>query len=125
RLFHTLVPHILRDSFPTRRSSDLAIGSKLLIQGHPAEVLGVTPPDFFGFEVGSNFDLAEPFCSVTAFRPAASVLARRDLFWLTVMGRLKPGWSTEQASAHLDAISLGLFEATELSAYSTKSQNTY
>ena len=104
---------------------DSAIGSKLLIQGHPAEVLGVTPPDFFGFEVGSNFDLAEPFCSVTAFRPAASVLARRDLFWLTVMGRLKPGWSTEQASAHLDAISPGLFEATEPSAYSTKSQNTY
>jgi hypothetical protein len=32
---------------------DSAIGSKLLIQGHPAEVLGVTPPDFFGLEVGN------------------------------------------------------------------------
>ena len=37
---------------------DSAIGSKLLIQGHPAEVLGVTPPDFFGLEVGNNFDVA-------------------------------------------------------------------
>jgi len=104
---------------------DSAIGSKLLIQGHPAEVLGVTPPDFFGLEVGNNFDLAEPFCSVTAFRPAASVLARRDLFWLTVMGRLKPGWSTDQASVQLDAISPGLFEATEPDGYSTKSQGAY
>src|SRR6266576_1460234 len=75
---------------------DSAIGSKLLIQGHPAEVLGVTPPDFFGFEVGSNFDLAEPFCSVTTFR-AGPVLARRDLFWLTVMGRLKETWTIEKA----------------------------
>ncbi len=104
---------------------DSAIGSKLLIQGHPAEVLGVTPPDFFGLEVGNNFDVADPFCSVTAFRPAASVLARRDLFWLTVMGRLKPGWTTEQASLQLDAISPGLFEATEPGGYSTKSRNTY
>ena len=104
---------------------DSAIGSKLLIQGHPAEVLGVTPPDFFGLEVGNNFDLAEPFCSVTAFRPATSVLARRDLFWLTAMGRLKPGWSTDQASVQLDAISPGLFEATEPDGYSTKSQSIY
>jgi predicted permease len=104
---------------------DSAIGSRLLIQGHPAEVLGVTPPGFFGLEVGNNFDLAEPFCSVTTFRPAASVLARRDLFWLTVMGRLKPGWRTEQASVQLDAISPGLFEATEPDGYSTKYLNTY
>ncbi len=104
---------------------DSAIGSRLLIQGHPAEVLGVTPPDFFGLEVGNNFDLAEPFCSVTAFRPATSVLARRELFWLTVMGRLKPGWSTDQASVQLHAISPGLFEATEPDSYSTKSQSTY
>jgi len=103
---------------------DSAIGSKLLIQGHPAEVLGVTPPSFFGLDVGNTFDLALPFCSVTTFR-AGPVLARRDLFWLTVMGRLKPSWTIEQASVQLDAISPGLFEATEPDGYSAKSRSTY
>src|SRR4029077_10370804 len=32
--------------------------------------------------------------------------------WLTVMGRLKPGWVLNRASAHLSAISPGIFQAT-------------
>jgi len=104
---------------------DSAIGSKILIDGHPVEVLGVTPPNFFGLDVGTNFDVAVPFCSVTAFRPEDSVLTRRDFFWLTVMGRLKPGWSIDSASAQLDAISPGLFEMTVPDGYNTKSQSSY
>ncbi len=104
---------------------DSAIGSKILIDGHPVEVLGVTPPNFFGLDVGTNFDVAVPFCSVTAFRPQDSGLARRDLFWLTVMGRLKPGWSIDSTSAQLDAISPGLFEMTVPDGYNTKSQSSY
>jgi predicted permease len=103
---------------------DDAVGSKLLIDGHPIDVLGVTPPRFFGLDVGSNFDIAVPFCSVPAFRNSP-VLTRRELFWLAVMGRLKPGWSLNRASAQLEAISPGLFEATVPDGYSTKSQDTY
>src|SRR5262249_15413945 len=33
-------------------------------------------------------------------------------WWLTVTGRLKPGWSLEQATAHTRAISPGVFEAS-------------
>lgn len=103
---------------------DSAVGSKLLIDGHPIEVLGVTPPRFFGLDVGTNFDIAVPFCSVPAFRNSP-VLMRRELFWLTVMGRRKQGWSLDRASAELDAISPGLFEATVPDGYSTKAQDTY
>src|SRR2546430_6357773 len=104
---------------------DSAIGAKLLVDGHPVELLGVTPPAFFGLEVGENFDLALPFCSVPAFTPGESVLTQRNLFWLTVMGRLKPGWSFARASADLDAISPGIFEATVPDGYSSKSQDSY
>ena len=103
---------------------DSAVGSKLLIDGQPVEVLGVTLPRFFGLDVGTNFDLAVPFCSVPAFHNSP-VLTRRELFWLTVMGRLKPGWSIERASAQLDAVSPGLFEATVPDGYNAKSQETY
>ncbi len=103
---------------------DSAIGSKLLIDSHPVEVLGVTPPIFFGLEVGTNFDVAIPFCSIPAFHNSP-VLTRRELFWLTVMGRLKPGWNIDRAAAQLDAISPGLFETTVPYGYSAKSQDTY
>jgi predicted permease len=105
--------------------SDSAIGSKILIEGYPVEVLGVTPPSFFGLEVGKNFDLALPFCSLTGFRPATDAFTRRDYFWLTVMGRLKPGSTIELASAQLAAVSPGILEATVPVGRSTESQNTY
>src|SRR6266852_5328991 len=40
--------------------SDNAIGRKLVVVGRTAEVIGVTPPSFFGLEVGKNFDYALP-----------------------------------------------------------------
>jgi len=103
---------------------DSAVGSTLLIDGHPIEVLGVTPPRFFGLDVGTNFDIAVPFCSIPAFRNSP-VLMRRELFWLKVMGRLKPGWSLDRVSAELDAISPGIFEATVPDGYSAKTQDRY
>ena len=103
---------------------DSAVGSKLLIDGYPIEVLGVTPPRFFGLEVGTNFDIAMPFCSVPVFH-GPPLLTRRDLSWLTVMGRLKPSWSLGRASAQLEAISPGLFEATVPDGYTRKLQDSY
>jgi putative ABC transport system permease protein len=104
---------------------DSAIGSKLVIEGHPTEVIGVTPPGFFGLEVGKKFDFAVPFCSIPAYEPGDPGLTRRDFFWLSVMGRLKPGWSIERASVQLDSISPGLLEATMPDGYSTRALETY
>jgi hypothetical protein len=50
---------------------------------------------------------------------------RRDYSWLSVMGRLKPGWTLAQASEHLRAISPGLMQATALSGYSRQSIERY
>jgi predicted permease len=84
---------------------DLAAGIKLVADNDLVEIVGVTPPNFFGMAVGQNFDLALPFC-----QPKEGF--RRDVFELSAMGRLKPGWTIQRASADLSAVSAGIFEAT-------------
>jgi hypothetical protein len=80
----------------------LALGSDttLIVNGEPKQVVGVTPPTFFGLAVGDSFVLAVPYC-----RPNE---LRRDVFDVTVMGRLQPGWTLERASAQLETASPGI-----------------
>jgi predicted permease len=103
---------------------DSAIGSTMTVLDHPVEVIGVTPPSFFGFQVGKRFDIAVPFCSVPAFREDAA-LQRRDFFWIGVMGRLKPGWTVQRASAHFQAMSPGVLEATVPDRYGAQALQIY
>ena len=88
------------------------IGRKLTLAGHPVEIVGVTPASFYGVEVGRNFDVAVPLCAEPVIKGEGSNFERRNSWWLAAMGRLKPGWSLEQASAHVQALSPSLFEAT-------------
>jgi hypothetical protein len=97
---------------------ELGSDSRLLINGTPTQIVGVTPPEFFGLAVGEGFDIAMPFC-----QPKQEV--RRDVFMLSVMGRLRSGWTVERASAQLEAISPGVFEATALTGYSAHTVEMY
>ena len=89
-----------------------AIGRKLTVDYHPVEVLGVTPASFFGLEVGHSFDVALPICSQPVLGGEDNYLDTKFDWWLTVMGRLRPGWTLEKATAYLGSISPGIFEAT-------------
>jgi putative ABC transport system permease protein len=88
-----------------------AIGKKLTLDGHPLDVIGVTEASFFGLEIGRSFDVAVPICSEAIF-DKFSRLDHDSFWWLTVMGRLKPGWRLERAAAQMAAMSSGIFEAT-------------
>jgi predicted permease len=88
------------------------LGRKITVERHPFEVVGITPASFYGVEVGRNFDIALPLCVEPMVRSEFSVLNRRDGWWLTVMGRLKPGWTVERTSVQARVISAGIFEAT-------------
>ncbi len=79
-----------------------AVGRTLMLERHAYEVVGVTPPQFFGVEVGRTFDVAVPLCAEPLAR-ATSALDRPDAWFLGVFGRLKPGWTRERATAHLQA----------------------
>jgi predicted permease len=85
------------------------IGDTLTLHGQPFTVVGVSPARFAGLEVGDTFDVAVPVCAAALF---GNSLERRDYFWLTVMGRLGPGWTLERASQELQALSPGILEAT-------------
>jgi predicted permease len=104
---------------------DSVIGSNLVIYDHPTQVIGVTPPSFFGLDVGKEFEVALPTCALPAFILGDGTLVRRDVFWLQIMARVKPGRTLEQASAQLEASSPGIFEATVPSGYSSSLLNSY
>ena len=86
------------------------IGRKLTFADHTFEVTGVTPASFFGMEVGRSFDLAMPICAVPLVRGNNNFL-EGPIWWLTVTGRMKPGWSLDETTAHMQAISPELFRA--------------
>lgn len=103
---------------------DSVIGTKLLINSLSTQIIGVTPPSFFGLEIGKRFDVALPLCSEATYL-SPTLLTRRDYFWLRVMGRLKPGHTLKQASWQLDSVSPSLMETTLPSGYSTSALDEY
>jgi predicted permease len=84
----------------------------LMVEGRSVQVLGVTPPSFFGIVVGDRFDLAYPTCIPPN--------PRREMFSFSVMGRLKPGWNLARASGYLGSISPGLFKSAAPTGYDAK-----
>lgn len=93
------------------------VGQTVALEGHPFPVLGVTPAGFYGVSVGQRFDVAVLICSepvIDAERPLYSI---PHAWWLAVMGRLKPAWTLERASAQLESISAGIMDETLPPAY--------
>ena len=62
------------------------------------EIVGVTPPEFFGLEVGRPFDVTLPVCADAMFSDDKQRTAGgRHGMVAGVFGRLKPGWTRERA----------------------------
>ena len=88
------------------------IGRKLMLNFHNVDIIGVTPAGFSGVEVGRSYDVAVPICSQAALWSEGNWLDEGTVWWLTVMGRLKPGETLKRADAQLRATTSGIFEAT-------------
>lgn len=85
----------------------------LTLDGRTFAIQGVTPPEFFGVEVGNRFSVAIPMCADDLF-PGNNGKTRsqiRTAWWISMMGRLKPGWTLERATAHLQTLSPGIMQA--------------
>jgi putative ABC transport system permease protein len=89
-----------------------AIGSHIQLDGHSFPVIGVTPPNFFGTNVGSRFDVAIPICAEAIIAGKNSGLDERSDWWLLVMARLKPGQNAEQTKAGLGVLAPQVFAAS-------------
>jgi predicted permease len=93
---------------------DDAVGAPIVIGDKTFQVVGVTPPSFTGLEVGQGFDIALPLCAAAQWSDS---LDRREVWWLIGLGRLKPGWTREQAAEHVRALSATLFDQLAPTGY--------
>jgi predicted permease len=101
------------------------IGKKLTLNFQKTAILGVTPAGFSGPEIGRSYDVAVPICSQAVLWNEGNWLNEGTVWWLTVMGRLKPGLSPEQTNAQLRAASPALFRATLPANYPTENVKDY
>ena len=83
------------------------IGKTISLAGMPFTIIGVTPPEFFGVEVGSSPDIFAPIMMAPQFIDApprsSSILDAINWRIFHVFGRLKPGVTGLQAAAGLEA----------------------
>src|SRR4030095_9443954 len=101
------------------------VGRKLTLSDQQLPVIGVAESNFFGLEVGRSFDVAVPICTDAIFSGVNQRLDSGTNWWLMITGRLKPGWTTAQASAQLSSISPEIFQSTLPSNYPKESINNY
>ncbi len=80
------------------------IGTSLTLDGVPFTIVGVTPPEFLGIEVGQAFDVAVPLGTEPLILGKRSSIDERRSFTFVVLVRLKPEQSLEAATAVLRSI---------------------
>ena len=93
---------IVTDSFWRGRlgANAAAIGSMVVLDGRPHEIVGVTPPRFFFPDTSSQILIPSP-CGAANFRERGTPYAH-------AIGRLRDGVSVRQAEIDLDAINATL-----------------
>ncbi len=89
-------------------SDPSVIGQQLTLNQNVYTIVGVTPPGFVGaLQVNSRPDVTVPIAFeplIYGDRSAAANADRPSLWWLHMMGRLKPGRSREEARESINAM---------------------
>ena len=102
-----------------------AVGSTLSLDGHVFQVIGVSQSGFYGAYVGIKYDVAIPICTAAQFDGARSRLDQRSWWWLSVIGRTKPGLSPAQLNASLAVLSPQVFSAVVPQNWTPKDQGNF
>jgi predicted permease len=85
------------------------LGKRIVIEDIPHTIIGVTPPEFFGAQVGRSDDIFIPL-STEALIHHPSWTSSSGYKWLGLMARLKPGASIAEARAEVATIFKGTVE---------------
>lgn len=88
------------------------IGRSVRLNTVPVTIVGVTPPDFFGTEVGRTFDFIVPLRIEASVRGRDSALDSASTNFLTILARLKPTLRLEAAAADVRGIQSQVRDAT-------------
>jgi predicted permease len=102
---------VISDGFWARRfARDPSIlGKNVQVGTQWVTIVGVTPPGFFGLQVGTPIDITLPMMF------AGRGLQSRESWWLSVIGRLAPGATVEQARADIEGLWDGYMKEIGLS----------
>ena len=95
---------VLSHRFWTKRfnGDPSVIGKQININNVAFTIAGVTPPDFNGtMDVGSTMDVAIPISWEPQISGETSMMRGAGIWWLRLMGRLKPGATLEEAQTAL------------------------
>jgi len=91
--------------------STSALGQHITLNAQPYTIVGVAPPKFFGLQAGRQDDIWIPIVESptlapwnTPARTGQSMFTSPQWWWLTVIGRLQPGVSQQQAVAALTPV---------------------
>ena len=77
------------------------IGASLSLDGAPFTIIGVTPPEFLGIEVGQAFDVAVPLETEPLILGPRSSIGEPRSFTFVLLARLKTDQSLDAATAAL------------------------
>jgi predicted permease len=92
-----------QDRFASSRS---AVGAQMLINNAPFTIVGVAAPGFFGVDESREPPIFLPVHAAPPLSPRPADYERqrfldRNVYWVEMMGRLRPGVSKAQAQAAL------------------------
>jgi predicted permease len=84
-----------------------AVGSTIWLNGVPCTIIGIAPESFTGIDQFIKASLYIPL-ALSPRIGGSNFLEQRDLHWLSVKGRLRPGVTIAQANADLGRIAARL-----------------
>ena len=100
------------------------VGRALLLDGHRVDVIGVTPAEFSGVDVGRAVDVAVPICAQPILE-GESYLDKSDVWFLAAIGRLQAGVTADRAGAQLAGMSTSILAATVSPRYNAGDAKSY
>jgi predicted permease len=83
------------------------IGRTIRLSGTPFTIIGVTPREFFGVEIGTSPDVFLPLMMQPTVMPAFENLLEKPIVsrgWVQIVARTNSGVTPEQASVVLDSL---------------------
>jgi len=113
---------VISHAFWQRRfeGSTAAIGTMLSIERVACRIIGVTPPDFTGLEVGRSFDVALPLTAEPLWRGGRALINQSRALVLFTMLRLKPGQSVAAATGTLRAMQQDMHGPLQLPQFASE-----
>ncbi|MEP6918895.1 MAG: ABC transporter permease, partial [Acidobacteriota bacterium] len=97
---------VLSHGYWTRRfgGDPSVLSQTLTVNGHPLTIVGVSAAGFTGLRVGKAADIMVPLMMKPQMTPTWNDLDNRRSRWLTVMARLKPAVTRQQADTAMNVI---------------------